>query len=179
MKRTKGIITSAGLWLLFGVLLVSGVGLLWKGYTARGERIQELEQQVSDLQSLADTRAESISNLTKANDANYENVLDLRERLESAIGQNRATEQRITEARQALAASKRAAAMALDALRHDREKTYVEHDDCRAWADQPVCPAIAERLREQWSQAGAGDGPPIGFSRGAGSAVRADPGRAD
>ena len=163
--RQRGFVTlTMGLLIVIG-LLTAGLGLVAKGYAKRGEQIEALEAERDGWKELAETRAQSVSNLTTANDANLANVKRLSEDLKDAIGRNQDTEAALAKARAEAAASKRAATMALDNLRKSRENLYAQDDDCRAWAAQPVCRAVSDSLRQQWGQAGTGGRIPVGFGR--------------
>jgi hypothetical protein len=172
--RQRGFITlTMGLLIVIG-LLTAGLGLVAKGYAKRGEQIEALEAERDGWKEVAATQAESIASLDAANRSNLTNVHDLATRLSEAIGKNQDTEAALAKARQEAANAKRAATQALDNLRKSRETLYAQDDDCRAWAAQPVCRAVSDSLRQQWSQVGTGDRIPVGFGRAGQTPTGAD-----
>ena len=177
--RQRGFLTlTMGLLIVIG-LLTAGLGLVAKGYAKRGEQIEALKAERDGWKDLAETREVSISNLTTANDANFQNVRKLSDQLSNAIGKNQDTEAALAIARQEAANAKRAATQALDNLRKSRETLYAQDNDCRAWAAQPVCRAVSDSLRQQWGQAGTGGRIPVGFGRAGQTPAGADRSGAD
>ena len=146
------------LWLIVGGLLVSGVGLLWYGYTSRGEKIELLTVDRDGWKALAESRAETVSRLTTANESNVASVRELSAKLSEAIGQANAADAAAARAIASQRQAERAARIAMDTLRHERERAYAQ-DECREWAEAAVCGPVADGLRRQWSGQGyGGDG---------------------
>lgn len=174
--KSNGFISSTILYLIVAGLFLSGVGLLAYGYIDRGRQIEALKESNELLQGEVKAQAQSLKNLRGTNEANLANVELLRQRLADAIGAKQRTDEALARARASLKHTQRDLSTALNTIRHDRERTYAKDQESRDWADQPVPRAIADGLRRQFDQELPGDGPPVGFGRGAGSAVGADPG---
>jgi hypothetical protein len=168
--KRNGFAMTLTLWLIVGGLMVSGFGLLWYGYTSRGEKIELLTVDRDGWKVLAESRAETVSRLTTANESNVASVRELSAKLSEAIGQANAADAAAARAIASQRQAERAARIAMDTLRHERERAYAQ-DECREWAEAAVCGPVADGLRRQWSGQGhGGDG--SGAGAGGSAAVR-------
>jgi hypothetical protein len=170
-RSGSGFAMTLTLWLIVGGLMLSGISLLAYGYKHRGEQIVELKAERDGWKDLAESRAKTVSALTNANEANVANVRTLSARLSEAIGQAQAADEAAAQAIARQRQAERAAQIAMDTLRHDRERAYAQDESCRAWADQPVCGAVSGGLLKQWSGQGRG-GDGGGAGAGGSAAVR-------
>lgn len=115
-----------------GILLSSAVGAwAWVG-KIRSER------------DLARTALERVAEVSAQNHAA---AVGLADQLSACIGEATATADRERAAREASERWQAEATAARTAERRARDRIIRESDECRAWADAPVCGEIEGRLR--------------------------------
>lgn len=111
-------------------------------WTAAAEDLSKSEAEVKVLES-------EIGAAVAANTSNLTTIEDLKTKLQGCID-SKAADQAANDAAVARSAA-RAKTLAAKLARYERKrKQDYESEECRAWADMPVCPERADSLRGLW-----------------------------
>lgn len=165
-----------------GALLVLSVGLataLVVQDARHAAALAELTTAKQAAEASADieaTKAEvfldKLRELAQTNGQQRGVVDDLAHRLKSAIGQAQATARVLADVIEQRDAAHAERDRTLAQLTQLRETLYANDPSCATWGARPVCGALSDSLRDQWTRARTGAGPagdagPGGGGRGA------------
>lgn len=163
-------LTVKPLLIAIGVLLLA-LAVLTALYTSRGATLAAQAETIRAQEATITTARDTILAAEAANQAAMATIADLNTRLADAIGQNQRVEEANAAARAALAKAQRDRNRYLAELNRLKEATYATDPDCAEWGARPVCPAISDQLRDQWTRSSLGGGE-AGSGGGPGAAVR-------
>lgn len=145
--------------LVLGALLIAAsIGLY-----VQNAKIDGLQVAQTALKSENAQLVQTLKDATSTNEHQTQTVHQLTDKLREVVGQRDQAEEANRKAVAARNAAERARQRAYTELQRIKADIYENDPTCAAWGARPVCPAIDDRLRQQWEEARRGD--PLGDHR--------------